>query len=155
MDLFDKCRSFQRAKALIKSGYYPYFRPISDSLGGTEAIVKGQRLIMFGSNNYLGLTHHPAVKEAAARALEQYGTGCTGSRFLNGTLDLHEELEERLARFVGKEACLTFSTGFQANLGAIATLVGRDDVIFCDRGEPRQHLRRVPAELRRGAQVPP
>ncbi|MBN2490029.1 MAG: pyridoxal phosphate-dependent aminotransferase family protein [Planctomycetes bacterium] len=133
MDLFDKCRKFQRAKELIQQGYYPYFRPISESRGGTEAVVNGRTLIMFGSNNYLGLTHHPAVQEAAARAIERYGTGCTGSRFLNGTLDLHEELEERLARFVGKEACLTFSTGFQANLGSIATLVGRDEVIFCDR----------------------
>jgi 8-amino-7-oxononanoate synthase len=133
LDLFDKCRKFQRAKELIKQGYYPYFRPISESCRGTEAVVNGHRLIMFGSNNYLGLTHHPAVQEAAAKAIERYGTGCTGSRFLNGTLDLHEELETRLARFVGKEACLTFSTGFQANLGTIATLVGRDEVIFCDR----------------------
>ena len=133
MDLFDKCRKFQRAKELIKQGYYPYFRPISESLAGTEAIVLGRRLIMFGSNNYLGLTHHPSVQEAARKAVDKYGTGCTGSRFLNGTLDLHEELESRLARFTGKEAALTFSTGFQANLGSIATLVGRDDVIFCDR----------------------
>jgi len=133
LDLFEKCGSFQRAKELIKAGYYPYFRPIAESHVGTEATVNGHRLIMFGSNNYLGLTHHPTVQEAAARAIERYGTGCTGSRFLNGTLDLHEELETRLARFIGKEACLTFSTGFQANLGSIATLVGRDDVIFCDR----------------------
>jgi 8-amino-7-oxononanoate synthase len=133
LDLFVKCTSFQRAKELIKQGYYPYFQPISESYEGTEAVVNGQRLIMFGSNNYLGLTHHPKVREAAAKAVERYGTGCTGSRFLNGTLDLHEELETRLARFIGKEACLTFSTGFQSNLGSIATLVGRDDVIFCDR----------------------
>jgi len=133
LDLFAKCTNFQRAKELIKQGYYPYFQPISESYEGTEAVVNGQRLIMFGSNNYLGLTHHPRVREAAAKAVERYGTGCTGSRFLNGTLDLHEELETRLARFIGKEACLTFSTGFQSNLGSIAPLVSRDDVIFCDR----------------------
>jgi len=133
LDLFTKCTSFQRAKELIRQGYYPYFQPISESYEGTEAVVNGQRLIMFGSNNYLGLTHHPRVREAAEKAAERYGTGCTGSRFLNGTLDLHEELERRLAKFIGKEACLTFSTGFQSNLGSIATLVGRDDVIFCDR----------------------
>ena len=133
LDLFNRCTKFQRAKELIKTGYYPYFRPISEAHDGTESTVFGRRLIMFGSNNYLGLTHDPRVQEAARKAVEKYGTGCTGSRFLNGTLDLHEELEDRLARFTGKEAALTFSTGFQANLGSIATLVGRDDVIFCDR----------------------
>lgn len=133
LDLFDKCRKFRRAKEVMATGYYPYFSPISDSKGGTEAVVNGNSLLMFGSNNYLGLTHHPHVQEAAAKAIERYGTGCTGSRFLNGTLTLHEELEERLARFCGKEAALTLSTGFQTNLGVIATLVGRDDVVFSDR----------------------
>ncbi len=133
MDLFDKCGKFRRAKEVMKAGYYPYFSPISESRGGTEATVRGQRLLMLGSNNYLGLTHHPVVQEAAAKAIERYGTGCTGSRFLNGTLTLHEELETRLARFCGKESALTLSTGFQTNLGVIATLVGRDDVVFSDR----------------------
>ena len=125
LDLFNRCTKFQRAKELIKTGYYPYFRPISEAHDGTESTVFGRRLIMFGSNNYLGLTHDPRVQEAARKAVERYGTGCTGSRFLNGTLDIHEELEDRLARFTGKEAALTFSTGFQANLGSIALENGR------------------------------
>ena len=90
-------------------------------------------MIMIGSNNYLGLTMDPRIKEAAKAAIDKYGSGCTGSRFLNGTLDIHEELEEKLARFMKKEKCILFSTGFQANLGAISTVVGRDDTILCDR----------------------
>ena len=111
---------------------YPYFIPISQS-EGTEVEIHGRRLIMAGSNNYLGLTHHPRVIEAAREALEQFGSSCTGSRFLNGTLELHEELERRLARFLDREAALCFSTGFQTNLGVISALCGKDDVILCDR----------------------
>lgn len=132
MDLFEKCRRFDRADQLRAAGLYPYFLPISENLT-EEVVIEGRRLIMVGSNNYLGLTHHPAVKEASIRAVERYGTGCTGSRFLNGTLDLHVELESRLARFLGKEACITFSTGFQSNLGVLSVLAGKNDVIFCDR----------------------
>lgn len=136
MDLFERLRSapqVHRANGLREAGLYPYFRAISESEHGTHVTVGGRRLVMAGSNNYLGLTHHPKVREAARRALEVYGTGCTGSRFLNGTLTLHEELEERLARFLGKEACITSGTGFQTNVGAISTLAQRGDVIFGDR----------------------
>ncbi len=131
-DLFDKCKRFVKAKDLVAAGLYPYFRAIGDSEANWVEI-DGRRLIMVGSNNYLGLTHHPHVKEAAIKAVERYGSSCTGSRFLNGTLALHEELESRLARFMKKPAALTFSTGFQVNLGAISALVGKNDVIYCDR----------------------
>ncbi len=131
-DLFQKCRNYTRHKEAEASGLYPYFKAI-ESGADAEVVIKGKKMIMIGSNNYLGLTTHPKVKEAAKRALEKYGTGCTGSRFLNGTLDIHEELEHRLARFTRKEKCLLFSTGYQANLGAISTLVGKDDIILCDR----------------------
>ncbi|MFQ6092626.1 MAG: aminotransferase class I/II-fold pyridoxal phosphate-dependent enzyme [bacterium] len=134
MDLFDRCRSFTRAKETMAAGVYPYFKAIQSG-AGSEVIIDGRKMIMIGSNNYLGLTNHPKVKEAAVGAIERYGTGCTGSRFLNGTLDIHEELEERLAAFVRKEAALVFSTGFQTNLGAISTLVGKDDLIFTDRSD--------------------
>lgn len=132
MDLFDKCRRYTRAREAMAAGFYPYFKAIQSG-ADTKVIIEGRELIMIGSNNYLGLTQHPKVKEAAIKAVEKYGSGCTGSRFLNGTLDLHEELEEKLARFVGKEAALVFSTGFQTNLGCIATIVGKDDIIFADR----------------------
>ena len=132
MDLFDKCRRYTRAKELMANGQYPYFRPLSAN-EATRARINGREVIMVGSNNYLGLTHDPRVVEAARQALVRFGTSCTGSRFLNGTLELHEELEGRLAKFLKKEAALVFSTGFQANLGAISALVGKDDVIFCDR----------------------
>jgi 8-amino-7-oxononanoate synthase len=132
MDLFDKCRRFTRAREVQAAGYYPYFVPIEASYD-TEVVVRGERKIMVGSNNYLGLTHHPRVLEAAAAALRRYGSGCTGSRFLNGTLDLHEQLESRIAPFLGHEAALVFSTGYQTNLGVIATLAGRDDHIFSDK----------------------
>jgi 8-amino-7-oxononanoate synthase len=131
-DLFQKCRNYTRHKEAEANGLYPYFKAI-ESGADAEVVVKGKKMIMIGSNNYLGLTSHPKVKEAAKRAIDKYGTGCTGSRFLNGTLDIHEELEARLARFTRKEKCLLFSTGFQANLGAISTLVGKDDIILCDR----------------------
>lgn len=132
MSLFEKCYRFTRAREVQATGYYPYFMPIEASYD-TEVVIRGERKIMVGSNNYLGLTHHPKVLEAAEQALKRYGSGCTGSRFLNGTLDLHEQLEERLARFVRQEAALVFSTGFQANLGVISSLVGRDDHLFSDK----------------------
>src|SRR5436305_148175 len=130
--LFDKCKTFTKARELQAVGLYPYFRPISHS-EDTVVIIEGKERIMMGSNNYLGLTHHPAVLAAAKQALERYGSGCTGSRLLNGTLDLHERLEHELAHFFGKEACLVFSTGYQANLGLISGLVGRGDVVFLDK----------------------
>ena len=117
---------------LQAQGIYPYFIPLEGS-EGTEVEIGGQSLIMIGSNNYLGLTHHPAVRAAAIEAIERYGTSCSGSRFLNGTLELHEELERRLAKFMGQEAALCFSTGFQANLGAISAICGKNDIILCDR----------------------
>ncbi|MBI3981890.1 MAG: pyridoxal phosphate-dependent aminotransferase family protein, partial [Gemmatimonadetes bacterium] len=130
--LFDKCRNFTRAREIQAAGLYPYFKPISES-EDTVVVIDGQKKVMMGSNNYLGLTHHPRVLEAAKAALERYGSGCTGSRFLNGTLDLHELLEARLAEFFGKEAALVFSTGYQANLGVISGLVARDDVVLIDK----------------------
>lgn len=133
MDLFDKISRYQRADDLREAGLYPYFRVIEDSHGGTRVTIGGRPVIMAGSNNYLGLTHDPRVIEAAKQAVDRFGSGCTGSRFLNGTLSLHEELEERLARFLGKEACITSGTGFQTNVGAIAALAGREDLIFGDR----------------------
>jgi 8-amino-7-oxononanoate synthase len=132
LDLFEKCRRFVRAEELRQAGLFPYFMPISES-HTEEVVVHGRRLIMVGSNNYLGLTHHPKVVEAAIQAVREFGSGCTGSRFLNGTLDLHVELESRLSRYFRREACITFSTGFQTNLGVISTLVGKDDVVLCDR----------------------
>ena len=132
MSLFEKCYRYTKAREVIASGYYPYFQPIEAS-HDTEVVIRGERKVMVGSNNYLGLTHHPKVLEAAEAALRKYGSGCTGSRFLNGTLDLHEILEERLAKFVNQEAALVFSTGYQSNLGVLATLVGRDEHIFSDK----------------------
>ncbi len=132
MDLFEKCHSFTEAKEAMAGGYYPYFAPLEDT-EGTEVVIRGHRMIMIGSNNYLGLTTDPRVRQAAIAAIERYGPSCTGSRFLNGNLVLIEQLEERLARFVGKERALVFSTGFQTNLGAIASLVGRYDVVITDK----------------------
>jgi 8-amino-7-oxononanoate synthase len=131
-DLFSKCYRFEDAKKLQAMGLYPYFRPITASTGN-NVVTGGKRQVMIGSNNYLGLTHDPRVMEAAIDAVHKYGTGCTGSRFLNGNLDLHEELEARLAKFVGKEAALCFSTGFFVNQGTLGALVGRSDVIYSDR----------------------
>jgi hypothetical protein len=116
----------------MASGYYPYFVPIEGS-SDTEAHVAGERKIMIGSNNYLGLTHHPLVVEAAQAAIKRYGSGCTGSRFLNGNMDLHEQLEARLAKFMASQAALVFSTGYQTNLGVIGTLVGRNDRLYLDK----------------------
>ncbi len=132
VQLFEKCRGFTRAREVQAAGLYPYFKPISKA-EDTVVVIEGQERVMMGSNNYLSLTHHPKVLEAATRALEQFGSGCTGSRFLNGTLALHEELEARLARFCGKETALVFSTGYQANLGLISGLVGRGDVVMIDK----------------------
>ena len=115
----------------IDMGVYPYFRVI-ESDQDTEVIVSGKKVLMFGSNSYLGLTNHPEIKEASKQAIDKYGTGCAGSRFLNGTLDIHIELEEKLAKFVGKEASLVYSTGFQVNLGVVSTLTGRADTILLD-----------------------
>jgi 8-amino-7-oxononanoate synthase len=131
-DIFDKCSRFDKAKELISQGIYPYFRVI-ESAQDPEIIMNGRRMIMIGSNNYLGLTNHPKVKEAAIEAIKKYGTGCAGSRFLNGTLTIHVELEEKLAQFMRKEAALIFSTGFQVNLGVISALVGKDDVVVIDK----------------------
>jgi 8-amino-7-oxononanoate synthase len=131
-DLFKKAYSYTRAKETQAAGYYPYFMPISAS-DANEVVIDGQTLVMAGSNNYLGYTHDKRVMEAADAAARRYGTGCTGSRFLNGTLDIHEKLERDLAEFCHKEACLVFSTGFQTNLGTISSLVGRDDVVITDK----------------------
>lgn len=132
MDLFRKCQNFTRAREVQAEGTYPYFIPVANSRG-TEVEIDGRKVIMIGSNNYLGLTHHPHVLRAAREAIDAQGSACTGSRFLNGTLELHEELERRLAAFLDREAALCFSTGFQANLGVITALCGKGDVIFCDR----------------------
>ncbi len=132
MDLFDKCYSFQDAKMLQQAGVYPFFRAIQNA-AGPRVMTEGKERVMIGSNNYLGLTQHPRVKEAAIKAIEKYGTGCTGSRFLNGNLDLHEQLEAELAKYLQREAVLVYATGFLANLGTISCLAGRKDLIFSDR----------------------
>jgi len=132
MDIFEKCRNYTLPDDYKKQGIYPYFHAL-ESRQDTEVIMEGQRRIMLGSNNYLGLTTCPEVMEAGLRALEQYGTGCSGSRFLNGTLKLHLELERELADYLGKEEVVTFSTGFQSNLGIISAVVGRGDYVICDR----------------------
>ncbi len=132
MNLLDKCVRFTRAREAQAAGFYPFFIPIESS-DGAEVLVRGEPKIMMGSNNYLGLTHHPKVIAAADAALKKYGTGCTGSRFLNGTLDLHEQLEDRLAHFLGKEAALVFSTGYQTNLGVVSSLVHKGDYLFLDK----------------------
>ncbi len=131
-DLFDKCFNFTLAKELQEQGWYPYFKAIQSG-ADSEVVIDGQTLIMVGSNNYLGLTQEPRVKEAAIKAVNDFGSGCTGSRFLNGTLSLHVELEEKLADFMKTDAALIFSTGFQTNLGTISTVVGKDDIIYTDR----------------------
>jgi 8-amino-7-oxononanoate synthase len=134
IDLFDKCYSFTEAENVRRLGIYPFFHPIQDA-PGDEVLIDGKHCVMIGSNNYLGLVNHPEVKEAAARAAMKYGAGCTGSPFLNGTIDLHLELQDRLAKFAGKEAALVFSTGFQANLGAVSCLAGKNDALVIDRAD--------------------
>lgn len=131
-DLFEKCRKFTKARDLIRAGLYPYFRTI-ESAQDPIVLLDGKKMIMVGSNNYLGLTNHPKVKEAAIAAIKKYGSGCAGSRFLNGTLDIHVALEEKLAGFMRKEAALVFSTGFQVNLGVISALCGKDDIVVIDK----------------------
>ncbi len=131
MDVFQKCEDYQYANSLREAGIYPYFRVIS-SPQDPVVTIDDQKVIMLGSNNYLGLTNHPDVKNAAATALARYGTGCAGSRLLNGTLDIHVELEDKIAQFMRREAALTFATGFQVNLGTIACLLDRGDVVFLD-----------------------
>ena len=145
MDLFEKCRGFYSDPEVAQKygyptnprtaqslGLYPYFIPIHQA-EGPEAVINGKQYIMIGSNNYLGLTIHPRVKEAAIEAVRKYGTSCTGSRFLNGTLEMHLELEDRLAKFVGQEAAIVYSTGFQVNLGSIPAIVDRGDIIITDK----------------------
>lgn len=131
MDLFEKCYNYTDAKETIKAGIYPYFHAL-ESGQDTEVVMEGRNTIMIGSNNYLGLTSDSRVKKAAIEAIEKYGTGCSGSRFLNGTLDLHIELEKRIAKFVHKDAAITFSTGYQTNLGIISAIAGRHDYVICD-----------------------
>ncbi len=134
MDVFNKCFHFTDAREAIKNGNYPYFIPL-DSNNGPISEYHGKKLIMCGSNNYLGLTMHPAVRQAARDAIDRYGTSCTGSRLLNGTLELHEQLESELAEWIGKPAALVFSTGMQTNLGTISALVDHGDVVILDKDD--------------------
>ncbi len=159
---FDKCYRYDVAERVRQAGVYSFFRVI-ESAQDPEVSIGGRRLIMLGSNNYLGLTNHPRVKEAAIEAIRRYGSGCAGSRFLNGTLDLHVLLEERLAEFTRQEAAITFATGFQVNLGAISCLVGKGDTVYLDKqdhaciidgarlsfGEVRKFRHNDPADLGR------
>ncbi len=132
MSIFDKCYEFTRADEAIAMGIYPYFTPIQE-VKGNNVIVDGREMLMVGSNNYLGLLDHPMVMKAAQDAVQKYGVATCGSRFLNGTLDIHVELEERLAKFTKKETALAFSTGFQTNQGIISTLIGKRDAVLTDR----------------------
>jgi 8-amino-7-oxononanoate synthase len=134
MDIFEKALNWNEADLVRELGLYPWFLPLQDT-EGTEVVVEGRKILMIGSNNYLGLTTDPRVREAAIEAVKRYGTSCTGSRFLNGTLALHQEAEERLAAFVGKEAALVFSTGYQVNLGTISALIERGDVVVLDKDD--------------------
>ena len=129
--LTDKLKAFTIPDELKQAGIYPYFRPIEEN-HDTEVVIDGKRILMFGSNSYMGLTNHPKVKEAAKNALDKYGSSCSGSRFLNGTSTLHIDLEQRLAEFVGKEEALIFTTGFQTNLGTVSALTGRNGVLLLD-----------------------
>ncbi|WP_083750036.1 aminotransferase class I/II-fold pyridoxal phosphate-dependent enzyme [Rhodohalobacter halophilus] len=130
--IFKKAYDFTKADEIKEQGLYPYFKPLQ-ATDGTTVQIEGREVIMAGSNNYLGLTNDPRVIKAAQDVIGTYGTGCTGSRYLNGTLDLHLELEEKLAKFMNKEACVLFSTGYQTNEGSIQTIAGRNDIIFSDR----------------------
>ncbi len=132
MKLLEKCQSYTEATIAREQGWYPYFKVV-ESQQGPEAVVDGIHMIMLGSNNYLGLTDHPKVKEATINAVNRFGTGCTGSRYLNGTLTLHEEAEARLAKFMQREGVLLFSTGYQTNVGTISALVGKGEYIVTDR----------------------
>lgn len=160
--LFDKCFRFDDAHRIQRAGLYSFFRVV-DSAQDPEVVIGGRRMIMLGSNNYLGLTNDARVKEAAIDAIRKYGSGCAGSRFLNGTLDLHVTLEERLASFMRQDAAVVFATGFQVNLGAISCLVGKGDSVYLDKqdhaciidgarlsfGEVRKFKHNDPADLRR------
>lgn len=132
MDIFNKCSKFTAAKEIMAANLYPYFLRV-DSAQGPTAIVEGRERVVICSNNYLGLANHPKVKEAAIAAVKKYGTSCTGSRFLNGTIDMHLEVERKLARFIGKESAVLFTTGHHANLGAISTIVGKGDYVLTDK----------------------
>lgn len=132
MGILDKCYEWNDSEETKAKGFYPYFRPIQES-EGPVVMMEGRKVVMAGSNNYLGLTTHPRVREAALKAIEKYGTSCSGSRFLTGTIDLHIELEEKIARFMGKEAALLFSTGYQAGQGVIFPLVSKGDYIISDK----------------------
>jgi 8-amino-7-oxononanoate synthase len=134
MDIFDKTRKFTRAREAMEIGLYPFFQPLQDS-DATTATFRGKEVVMIGSNNYLGLTTHPKVKQAAIEAVERFGSSCTGSRFLNGTLQFHLELDHRLAKFVGKEAAIVFSTGYQTNVGTISAIVQRGDFAIIDKDD--------------------
>ena len=131
-DIFMKAFEFTKADEIKEAGLYPYFKPLQ-ATDGTTVQIEGRDVIMAGSNNYLGLTNDPRTIKAAQDVIKTYGTGCTGSRYLNGTLDLHLELEEKLADFMSKEACVLFSTGYQTNEGSIQTIAGRNDIIFSDK----------------------
>lgn len=160
--IFDKCYRYEEADRVRQTGFYTFFRVI-ESAQDPEVVIDGRRMIMLGSNNYLGLTNDSRVKEAAIEAIRRYGSGCAGSRFLNGTLDLHIRLEHRLAEFMRKEAAVTFATGFQVNLGAIACLVGKGDSVYLDKqdhaciidgarlsfGDVRKFRHNDPGDLRR------
>jgi len=132
LDLFKKCYDFTRADEIKKTGLYPYFRAIEEN-EGPVVHIEGRKVIMAGSNNYLGLTAHPKVKEASIKAIEKYGTGCSGSRYLTGTLELHEELERKMAKFFGVEAVLLYSTGYQTGQGVIPTIVQRGEYVISDK----------------------
>jgi 8-amino-7-oxononanoate synthase len=168
VDIFEKCYGFTQAKEAIAAGAYPYFIPLTEN-EGSEATFHGHRLIMCGSNNYLGLTTHPKVQQAAIEAIHRFGTSCTGSRFLNGTLEMHEQLEHEIAEWVGKEAALVFSTGMQVNLGTISSLIGRGDYVILDKedhasivdgaklswGECKRYSHNDPHELERALEKLP
>ncbi len=132
MDIFKKCYEYDADKKAMEKGIYPFFQAL-EGTEGTEVIMNGRKVLMLGSNNYLGLTFHPKVRAAAQKAIDQFGTSCTGSRLINGTLCIHHELEERLAAFMKRPAALVFSTGMQTNLGAISCLIGRNDVVITDK----------------------
>ncbi|OGS21480.1 MAG: 8-amino-7-oxononanoate synthase [Elusimicrobia bacterium RIFOXYA2_FULL_39_19] len=131
-DLFNKCLKFTTAREVMAAGYYPYFHKI-ETAQGPEVLIDGQKKVVCCSNNYLGLTQHPKVVEASINAVRKYGTSCTGSRFLSGTIDLHEKVEKKFAKFIGKEAALLFTTGHHSNMGAISTLVSKDEYVITDK----------------------
>ena len=153
-DLFDKAREYTQAKEAIDLGIYPYFRALSDTEGAI-AHFEGKEVVMCGSNNYLGLTTDPRVRKAAEEAVERYGTSVTGSRFLNGTLELHLELDRRLAKFVGKEAALVFPTGYQTNVGTITALVQKGDYVIIDKDDHASIVDGCLMCARRDAPLPP